>query len=1612
MLVCLQFTPQLMLRNQSGCPNISVFDDSSSGPVSSASISVPISATGRDCLYDCEADFNSTWIEIPEVPCRRSCPSTVVAGIGDVCSLNGCTQIDGPLIISILYVPPTPDTMVSALCTEVPAFNFTANWEFAMRDVQVINGSLQISHTACLHSLNFLRNVRIIKGDIIINHNGILREFGGFAPQVVDGTITIAGNPRLCRSAISSWSARIQRPVSMSRNGLAGACITCLSYNLNFRKDPIEIIIEENDCTASLSNEYPDIDISNLRHVGYRSASRQVDLDPNKCSGVHDMDSLNQSVFTVDPSASTDFLQCGDDYLGWNIYFVTVGRGSQVGTIQVQQVDVRLVLGSCACVGFWLSSLFYDETSGQIYDLYRSNVGFNQLDVQNVVPILSHVRASSTYLPATPSRSSESTLNITWELGLVGCNVDETFYGLEFRLVKAPASFNDFQRSAAAADQCMENQPNGSFGLVLCNASLSTPTSGQAIYTADSYEKSYFLNPQIRPVEASRVFRGLQPATLYYVQVVVTIGGGEYGDWYLVPPRLTWTQPATVPAAARYHQPLILNAPDTRSGIGLASQLAWNQNLSLLGQEPSAVDRYQLIFSAAPGLPIFLRNLLCAREFEARMAALGCGCGQRTCNPRRREFLCSVRCPVDIAQCVLPALEEEWCFVLASGSTLTIEACNSLECEGNSNNAAARRALAWTAPEPEILCADPEIRTMCEPLLPPGTVLSLCAANASNSNNRKAGDNSTTIILSAVLIPVSVIFVLLVTIGLWLRQRKKTTLLKEEMNRLEIIAGTDYTLVEYVPDDWELDEDQLELHDMLGEGAFGIVYKGIMYQKGSAGPVSSQIVAVKTLKAEGAYEKNLFLQEASVMKKFDCPYIVQLRGIVSENAPKVAMEYMECGDLKNYLRSVRKKAKSSGFMNAGPVVHGLSSDGIDSDSGVPTTVGTIKSGADTPNAGLPNALPSEEQFMTWAEQLAQAIQHLVEKRFVHRDISARNCMLSADLTLKLSDFGLSRDIYSNDYYRKVGRGALPLRWLPPEALRDGMYSSATDVWSYGIVLYELATLAELPYRGKSNEEVMEMLLRGEHLEPPLLTGHGFPALLNDIMLICWQFDAECRPSMEVILAAIESGVPPQVSQDPCQAQSRSMQREDEEGMAKSGSSEAGSEQSVSLSTPLLDPAAERREAFVSGGVQKEVVEEIPANSSSSSQVKLPPSAAAVVESRLTRKLSTAESCDLPKEPAPMLLNRDELLETVAMHSSHNCIVSADEPLQSPERSVHSSSTCHSEWDVPVDAQSELSGEEVWDVPVDEQSELQSLTNNDNEWDVPVDAQSPTNSEGEWDVPVDAQSPPNNDNEWDVPIDAQSPTNSEGEWDVPVDAQIPPNNGNEWDVPVDAQSPTNSEGEWDVPVDAQSPPNNDNEWDVPVDAQSPTNSEGEWDVPVDAQSPPNNGNEWDVPVDAQSPTNSEGEWDVPVDAQSPTNGDNEWDVPVDAQSPPNNGNEWDVPVDAQSPTNSEGEWDVPVDAQSPTNGDNEWDVPVDAQSATNSEGEWDVPVDAQSEARNEVSLDSHLNTNGGSANEGERNATTDTCTPCHADSGKEQDVLLFDFPSLVDTHKLPVDSETC
>uniref|UniRef100_A0A8B9L1X7 Tyrosine-protein kinase receptor n=1 Tax=Astyanax mexicanus TaxID=7994 RepID=A0A8B9L1X7_ASTMX len=263
----------------------------------------------------------------------------------------------------------------------------------------------------------------------------------------------------------------------------------------------------------------------------------------------------------------------------------------------------------------------------------------------------------------------------------------------------------------------------------------------------------------------------------------------------------------------------------------------------------------------------------------------------------------------------------------------------------------------------------------------------------------------------------------------------------------------------------------------LGHGAFGEVYEGLAV--GIPGEPSPMQVAVKTLPEVCSEQDELdFLMEALIISKFSHQNIVRCIGVSLQALPRfILLELMAGGDLKSFLRETR------------------------------------------PRLEHPSSLTMVD-LLNIAKDIARGCQYLEENQFIHRDIAARNCLLTCKgpgRVAKIGDFGMARDIYRASYYRKGGRAMLPVKWMPPEAFMEGIFTSKTDTWSFGVLLWEIFSLGYMPYPSRSNQEVLEFVTNGGRMDPP----QNCPGPVYRIMTQSWQHQPEDRPNFSTILERID-----------------------------------------------------------------------------------------------------------------------------------------------------------------------------------------------------------------------------------------------------------------------------------------------------------------------------------------------------------------------------------------------------------------------------------------------------------------------------------------------------------
>uniref|UniRef100_A0A3Q2NYT6 Tyrosine-protein kinase receptor n=1 Tax=Fundulus heteroclitus TaxID=8078 RepID=A0A3Q2NYT6_FUNHE len=262
----------------------------------------------------------------------------------------------------------------------------------------------------------------------------------------------------------------------------------------------------------------------------------------------------------------------------------------------------------------------------------------------------------------------------------------------------------------------------------------------------------------------------------------------------------------------------------------------------------------------------------------------------------------------------------------------------------------------------------------------------------------------------------------------------------------------------------------------LGEGAFGKVFLAECY---NLSPDQEKIlVAVKTLKEASENARKDFHREAELLTNLQHEHIVTFYGVCVESDPLIMVfEYMKHGDLNKFLRA-----------------HG------------PDAV-LMAEGQTSRPVEL-----TQSQMLHIAQQIASGMVYLASQHFVHRDLATRNCLVGENLLVKIGDFGMSRDVYSTDYYRVGGHTMLPIRWMPPESIMYRKFTTESDVWSLGVVLWEIFTYGKQPWYQLSNNEVIECITQGRVLQRP----RTCPKEVYDLMLGCWQREPHMRLNIKEI----------------------------------------------------------------------------------------------------------------------------------------------------------------------------------------------------------------------------------------------------------------------------------------------------------------------------------------------------------------------------------------------------------------------------------------------------------------------------------------------------------------
>ncbi|XP_034040440.1 proto-oncogene tyrosine-protein kinase receptor Ret [Thalassophryne amazonica] len=296
-----------------------------------------------------------------------------------------------------------------------------------------------------------------------------------------------------------------------------------------------------------------------------------------------------------------------------------------------------------------------------------------------------------------------------------------------------------------------------------------------------------------------------------------------------------------------------------------------------------------------------------------------------------------------------------------------------------------------------------------------------------------------------------------------------------------------------IPEDpkWEFPRKNLVLGKTLGEGEFGKVVKATAFRlKGKAGYTT---VAVKMLKENASHsELRDLLSEFTLLKQVNHPHVIKMYGACSQDGPLyLIVEYAKYGSLRNFLRESRKVGPSYMGRDAN-----RNSSYLENPDDRALTMGDL---------------------ISFAWQISRGMQYLAEMKLVHRDLAARNVLVAEGRKMKISDFGLSRDVYEEDSYVKRSKGRIPVKWMAIESLFDHIYTTQSDVWSFGVLLWEIVTLGGNPYPGIAPERLFNLLKTGYRMERP----ENCSEEMYNLMLRCWKQEPDKRPTFSDISKELE-----------------------------------------------------------------------------------------------------------------------------------------------------------------------------------------------------------------------------------------------------------------------------------------------------------------------------------------------------------------------------------------------------------------------------------------------------------------------------------------------------------
>ncbi|XP_038064848.1 fibroblast growth factor receptor 3-like [Patiria miniata] len=376
----------------------------------------------------------------------------------------------------------------------------------------------------------------------------------------------------------------------------------------------------------------------------------------------------------------------------------------------------------------------------------------------------------------------------------------------------------------------------------------------------------------------------------------------------------------------------------------------------------------------------------------------------------------------------------------------------------------------------------------------------MCENGTSGNNCQNANSNTMPIIIVVVIVVVFLIVgLVIVMVSLFKRSRRKRRggrpsavdsgrgqeLIENKKSNVYWIDTLQASTSEFSGPAKEFPRDKLHILGQLGSGSFAVVYKA--EAEGIIRRGTNTTVAVKMLKESATpNDQSDFKKELQVYSMMDQHLnVLSMLGYCTEKDPMyIILEYVPHGDLQTYLRHIRTGTEPFYMKKE-----------------------EFKEKKDL--------TPTE--ILTFASQVVRGMEYLASKQCIHKDLATRNILLGEGLICKVSDFGLAREVAEKSQYEMKSQGKVPVRWMAPESLLSNMYTSKSDVWSFGVLLWELVTLGSHPYPGMSSQKVIDEIKQGYRLPKPEHCSDNIYQIMKD----CWQEKPEDRPDFAGLHTTID-----------------------------------------------------------------------------------------------------------------------------------------------------------------------------------------------------------------------------------------------------------------------------------------------------------------------------------------------------------------------------------------------------------------------------------------------------------------------------------------------------------